>query len=147
MVRNRIRNLFVFASVVILIASVGILAIYWAATRHIWPEAIYNNDNLTEGELSNLVSAASGGDLAASSRLFRYYMWSQSDCLKAASWVKKVAAAGDPTSQCTLGTLYLICPGMQDTNKARFWYERAAEGGDSLARQSLVHLRAKTDPK
>lgn len=142
----RMWRLIVFGLVVTASLVVVLSIVTWPAlhTRSI---SSCDRYNLTEGEFSNLVAAASGGDLGASSRLFHYYMWSRSDCESAARWLKKVAAAGDATSQCSLGTLYLICDGMIDTNKALFWYERATEGGDSLARQSLRELRAQINSK
>ena len=60
--------------------------------------------------------------------------------------VTKAAEQGDSTAQYMLGFCYAKGEGVaQDKTKAAYWYEKAAEQGDEMAKDALAKLNAKPD--
>ena len=64
-----------------------------------------------------------------------------------AIWVK-AAEAGDTNAMFNLGLLYDNGQGVaQDYGKAREWYQKAAEAGNTDAKKALLRLHQRSKPR
>jgi TPR repeat protein len=80
---------------------------------------------------------AQSGDATAAWKLYLYYNIARNDPENGLRWLTKSAEYGNPNAQYNLGCTYL---NLQDTAKAKFWFQRAADSGSAEAKIRLTEL-------
>jgi hypothetical protein len=91
-------------------------------------------------ELPKLEREALKGSPDAAFRLYRYHQSVRLDFKEGLFWAQIAAENGHPVGQYNLGFLWRNDPDPRNRLRARFWLERAAEKGDSLAVDLLREL-------
>lgn len=107
---------------------------YWAKDRN-------GNEGLllSDKQITADSQKALGGDGDAAKELGGYYLMAVGDRAKAEYWYCIAAENGDPGSQRSYANL-LLKDSKENNVRAIFWLQRAADGGDSLAKVMLEKL-------
>jgi TPR repeat protein len=108
---------------------------YWARPRN-------GNEGLilTGQQIAADSQKALNGDGNAAAELGAYYSVVGGDQAKGEYWYRISAENADPGGQRSYGNLLLQSSKEEDRARAIFWFEKAASGGDSLAKDTLKRL-------
>jgi TPR repeat protein len=100
------------------------------------------NCNLSEQQVADFTSKAQAGDGVAAWRLCEYYGFIKYDNASMLRWMKVAADDGSLAGQYNLAHEYegAFDSSMRDLDKARYWYQRAADQGDVNAKKKLAEL-------
>lgn len=108
---------------------------YWAKDRN-------GNEDLllSDQQIAADSQKALSGDGDAAKELGGYYLMAVGDRTKAEYWYRIAAENGDPGAQRSYANLLLQDP-KESRVRAIFWLQRAADGGDYLAKVTLEKLQ------
>lgn len=95
---------------------------------------------LSGDEIRALQDQALKGSPESALRLHLFYEFVRLDFAESLHWVRIAAENGDPVGQYNLGFKLRNDPDPRNRIRARFWLERAAKNGDSLAAKLLKEL-------
>jgi TPR repeat protein len=112
------------------------------------PEAVvpmYYPFVLTDAEITNLIQSARSGDRDAAFKLYEYYDMVKLDRDASLIWLTTAAKNGHTVAQYNLGMTYdgELFPDLKDIDRAKYWFQRAAAGGDAEASRKLQKLDAR----
>ena len=95
---------------------------------------------ISDKDLPIVKNEALGGSGEAALRLYKYYRKIALDPKSAIYWAQVAAENGDPIGQYTFGLELLELKDEQSETRARYWMRRAADQGNSRARDVLDRL-------
>ena len=100
---------------------------------------------LTDTQVASFTTRALAGDGDAAWRLCEYYAFIKYDQASALKWMTVAAEDGNVSGQYNLAHEYegAFDKSRLDLKKARYWYQRAADGGDVDAKRKLAELNNK----
>ncbi len=101
--------------------------------------------NLTEAQVTDFTARGLVGDGDAAWRLCEYYEFIKFDQAAALKWMEIAAKDGNLSGQYNLAHEYegAFDARKRDLDKARYWYQRAADQGDADAKSKLAELNGK----
>jgi len=100
---------------------------------------------LTQQSIGNLDMQAQKGNGDAANKLFNYYYFNTDKRDLAIKWLSIAATNGNASAQYNFGIYYSgnLYPEINDTQSARYWFERALTNGVLQASQRLRELNRK----
>jgi TPR repeat protein len=96
--------------------------------------------SLTDNEVQRLADEALGGTAEGAFRLYLFFELVKGDHLEALFWLQIAAENGHPIGQYNFGGMLRKDPDPRNRQRARFWFERAAENGVSGASERLKEI-------
>jgi len=131
-----------FSVATLLILLPGLVAAQQVPQQPYWARPRNGNEDLilTSQQITIDSQKALSGDSGAAVELGAYYSAVGGDQARGEYWYRIAAENGDPGAQRGYGEL-LLKGGKENETRAIFWLEKAANGGDSLAKDTLKTLR------
>ena len=101
---------------------------------------------LSEEQIEQLTKKAQLGDGTAAFKLYEYYSMMKLDRRTALKWLIKAAEDGHNVAQYNLGVVYSgeLYPETKDIEKAKYWFRKAADNGDTEAKRKLEQLESES---
>lgn len=104
------------------------------------PVIMMGSDALSDTEISQLERQALKGSAETAFRLYKYYEHSHINFSESLYWARIAAENGHPNGQYALGFRLRNDPDPRNRQRARFWLERSAANGVSLAVELLKEI-------
>jgi hypothetical protein len=134
-------NYKIFASLIIMAMSFGIISCQHTV------KVISTNQSLmlSDSQITNFTTQAQNGDAEAAFHLYLYYCLIKLDRESAIKWASVSAQNGNISAQYEMGMFYngQTYPELVNTNKALYWFKKAASNGDTNAVLRLQELNGK----